>query len=722
MFRWRQVQAQAQVAPARNLNKIQTREAPVGRKQWEREKGTCEPRSEKGRARVEKKRQQRDGTHRCGNMTKTHKASSVRRGSTVLATPTMTSYGLFHQQQPASVVGAAANNGRSVTKNTTARKPASSSSSSLLRSHRGDSVVVGKNGHNNVQADGASSAPAFEAASGYTGDDASSSSAEMNQQKNDLLERHTSAAKDGVIDMLTAKASKLGASLERTLLAKREAENVANKLQANVDQETTQRKDLEYLVQQKQAEIETSTQENGHLKWEVDALRAELTEAEERSKGWLQKEGERRRLAEEAMTREHAVAVEYLSGVYREGGGPEIRTDGGATIAEVLVRELQALGKALEERDGELEALTERLEMAFADSKNERARQGREAIEEQLVFTQERFEAAKHKVRQLSGQLEVEAGDNEALRARLDAMEEENNIRSRSLQERKAKAQQRKRGDARDTMAESKAKDNRIKALESTLMQERARLEGELQSARSDYEDAAKESRRKAGRLQRRCLELEYRLATHSKSSDINGGVGGCGRGVAFGGGKEIGGEGGGRHESTASSETFPSSASSTPPPPVAAGLISAASMLPWRRGSASSSIPTSSALTTSVKQQRLGSGSAAAAAAAASAAAEATTGGVNERRRVGRARGPAAATEQGGEGGGGESQGGRGVTGAARSSSSSSIPNSSATATASGQSTRRPSADRLPDPAHHNDSAPVWMRADLAVDRVRVE
>lgn len=33
---------------------------------------------------------------------------------------------------------------------------------------------------------------------------------------------------------------------------------------------------------------QTSTQENGHLKWEVDALRAELTEAEERSKGWLQ--------------------------------------------------------------------------------------------------------------------------------------------------------------------------------------------------------------------------------------------------------------------------------------------------------------------------------------------------------------------------------------------------------------------------------------------------
>lgn len=45
-------------------------------------------------------------------------------------------------------------------------------------------------------------------------------------------------------------------------------------------------------------------------------------------------------------------------------------------FTEVLVRELQALGKALEERDGELEALTERLEMAFADSKNERARQG----------------------------------------------------------------------------------------------------------------------------------------------------------------------------------------------------------------------------------------------------------------------------------------------------------------------------------------------------------
>lgn len=30
---------------------------------------------------------------------------------------------------------------------------------------------------------------------------------------------------------------------------------------------------------------------------------------------------------------EHAVAMEYLSGVYRNGDGPEISTDGGTTIA-----------------------------------------------------------------------------------------------------------------------------------------------------------------------------------------------------------------------------------------------------------------------------------------------------------------------------------------------------------------------------------------------------
>lgn len=46
-----------------------------------------------------------------------------------------------------------------------------------------------------------------------------------------LLERHTRAAKDGVIDMLSEKASKLGVSLERALLAKREIEDGANKLQ-----------------------------------------------------------------------------------------------------------------------------------------------------------------------------------------------------------------------------------------------------------------------------------------------------------------------------------------------------------------------------------------------------------------------------------------------------------------------------------------------------------
>lgn len=43
-------------------------------------------------------------------------------------------------------------------------------------------------------------------------------------------------------------------------------------------------------------------------------------------------------------------------------------------FTEVLVRELKALGEALEERDGELGALTERLEVAFSDSKDERTR------------------------------------------------------------------------------------------------------------------------------------------------------------------------------------------------------------------------------------------------------------------------------------------------------------------------------------------------------------
>lgn len=72
----------------------------------------------------------------------------------------------------------------------------------------------------------ASAAPAFEAAADDDG-----SNAAVYQHSSDLLERHTSAAKDGVIEMLTAKASKLGVSLERTLLAKKEAEDIAEKQQ-----------------------------------------------------------------------------------------------------------------------------------------------------------------------------------------------------------------------------------------------------------------------------------------------------------------------------------------------------------------------------------------------------------------------------------------------------------------------------------------------------------
>lgn len=59
------------------------------------------------------------------------------------------------------------------------------------------------------------------------------------QHSNDLLERHTSAAKDGVIDMLTAKASKLGASLERALLSKKEAEDGADRLKVRSIRESS---------------------------------------------------------------------------------------------------------------------------------------------------------------------------------------------------------------------------------------------------------------------------------------------------------------------------------------------------------------------------------------------------------------------------------------------------------------------------------------------------
>lgn len=54
---------------------------------------------------------------------------------------------------------------------------------------------------------------------------------EHRRRQNDLLERHTSAAKDGVIEMLTDEASKLGGSLERAMLAKKEVEDRVDKLQ-----------------------------------------------------------------------------------------------------------------------------------------------------------------------------------------------------------------------------------------------------------------------------------------------------------------------------------------------------------------------------------------------------------------------------------------------------------------------------------------------------------
>lgn len=46
-----------------------------------------------------------------------------------------------------------------------------------------------------------------------------------------MIEQHTRAAKDEMIEILTAKASKLGASLERAIVAKREFESRTEMLQ-----------------------------------------------------------------------------------------------------------------------------------------------------------------------------------------------------------------------------------------------------------------------------------------------------------------------------------------------------------------------------------------------------------------------------------------------------------------------------------------------------------
>lgn len=121
----------------------------------------------------------------------------------------MTSYGLFHQ--PA---GTRATSSRNASKAVTAGRDVSASSDAT-KPHRptGDATS-------------ASAAPAFEAPV-----DDDSSNAAVHRHSSNLLERHTSAAKDGVIDMLTTKASKLGVSLERALLAKKEAEDSADRQQ-----------------------------------------------------------------------------------------------------------------------------------------------------------------------------------------------------------------------------------------------------------------------------------------------------------------------------------------------------------------------------------------------------------------------------------------------------------------------------------------------------------
>lgn len=105
-----------------------------------------------------------------------HRVANCRTGNTALGTPLITSCGLFHQDR------------------------APTREASTASSLREDDIDDG-GGEHRV-----------------------------------MLERHTSAAKDGVIEMLTAKASKLGVSLERAMVAKKEAEDRVGRLQVRSGQ------------------------------------------------------------------------------------------------------------------------------------------------------------------------------------------------------------------------------------------------------------------------------------------------------------------------------------------------------------------------------------------------------------------------------------------------------------------------------------------------------
>ncbi|CAM9221703.1 unnamed protein product, partial [Sphacelaria rigidula] len=285
-----------------------------------------------------------------------------------------------------------------------------------------------------------------------------------------MLEQHTSAAKDGVIEVLTVEASKLGASLERAVVAKKEVEDRAQRLQGRVEEEGTRRKDLELRLQRSQAEWEGSQRTLTDIRWEVDTLRSKLLEVTESAKQRVQEETEQRLAAEDRLRQEHAVATDYLRELYDDGGKPVPE----GLVSETLVQELRDFGRALQERDVRLRAGAERLDELVGQVDIER--QGRAVVQDQLDIAQERLDSARLKIRQMSGQLNMEAQDNENLRAHLRGLEEESDrSRAKDQEERKARAQQRKRGGMRDAMADSKAKDDRIKALENNLMQERER-------------------------------------------------------------------------------------------------------------------------------------------------------------------------------------------------------------------------------------------------------
>lgn len=327
-----------------------------------------------------------------------------------------------------------------------------------------------------------------------------------------LVMSQEAAAKDSIIEMLTSKLTKMGNALDSANAARHSLQQA---LEERTDQQLVERQVYITTEEDLRSQIETLQAQLSYQDREVERISDELKKAESQSPaliGQIQEETRRRDAVERALAVERSVVRRWVQRTGRTCMDTELTA---ALLAQEILELERELGDAREQLNTALHRVAE------LDEDLETEKKWREEAQTAQSSSEELLEASRIKCRALSLQLGKQTAGGAAVEAKLREVERNVQNAEREAEEKRDAALRRKRRSVTEKLADSKVKDDRIKALEKELAAQQERSAQQLAVIRQDAKEAAKHDKQRLLAITQRCQELEKKVSGSNSTSNI---------------------------------------------------------------------------------------------------------------------------------------------------------------------------------------------------------